>query len=143
VASRSWGQRFESEPWHHGASLVATLWAPSVWDNKRKRYYQFTQVIFANPPEQAGELSPVEENGPYEQLPFWVSEGKMVLDLLLSSTPSERSLHCKQQNTRRFNTNWGKTWPSGQRGAPVCGRLQIQAPVVAVCLLFVLTGCWL
>jgi hypothetical protein len=31
-ASRSWGQRFESEPWHHGASLGATLWISPVWD---------------------------------------------------------------------------------------------------------------
>jgi hypothetical protein len=35
-ASRSWGQRFESEPRHHGASLGATLWISPVWDNKGK-----------------------------------------------------------------------------------------------------------
>jgi hypothetical protein len=36
LASWSWGQRFESEPWHHGASLGATLWISPVWDNKGK-----------------------------------------------------------------------------------------------------------
>jgi hypothetical protein len=35
-ASWSWGRRFESEPWHHGASLGATLWISPVWNNKRK-----------------------------------------------------------------------------------------------------------
>jgi hypothetical protein len=35
-ASWSWGQRFESKPWHHGASLGGTLWISPVWDNQGK-----------------------------------------------------------------------------------------------------------
>jgi hypothetical protein len=36
TASWLWSQRVDSDPRHHGASLGATLWISTVWDNKGK-----------------------------------------------------------------------------------------------------------